>query len=355
VPSGDLFTVVRGRSQMWARVISSAALTPHIESYPGAEDYGPYLRLETTRTAKATFTACLCPQPCANPKLLQNGGFEKGMAGWTPRSNEDLPNHTFATDNPAEGKQYARIAQSGYFYSARFGLPVGSTVTARVKIRTEGTPEEKGATMHLYFWKSGTAFANVAAGPFRGEQWTEQTISGKVPEGTEEVSLALEYFAPGAGCFDDVRIETDAPVVNGLVPLIKPLGSDGLDITLGAERTVVLCGAAGQVSEAAGLKTDAVLGVVALDAQGQPARAFLQGGTYVSWQGKLLLGLARPGTAEAALAGGKLAAQVTYDVTPHAPWPAQAELRTTWQPTAATLNGQAGRVKTAGALRTVSN
>lgn len=351
--SGDLFTVVRGRSQVWARVLSSAALTPHIETYPGAEDYGQYLRMETARAAQATFTTCLCPQPSANPKFLQNGGFEKGMAGWSPRAGEDLPHHTFATDNPAEGKQYARIEQSGYYYSARFGLPVGSTVTARLKTRTEGTPEDKGVTMHLYFWKAGSAFANVAAGPFRDERWTEHTISGKVPEGTEEISLALEYFAPGAGCFDDVVIDTDAPVVKGLVPAIKPLGSDGLDITLGAERTVVLCGAAGKVHEAAGLKTDAVLAVVALDPQGQPARAFLQGGTYVAWQGKLLLGLTQPGTAEASLADGKLTAQVTYDVTPHAPLPASAELKTTWQPTAATLNGTVGKTSTEAGLTRV--
>lgn len=355
VPSGDLYTVIRGRSQAWVKVQSSSALTPHVELYPGAENYGPYLRMETTRTASANFLTCICPQPSPNPKVLQNGGFEKGMSGWDQRGGADEPNHKIGTDNPAEGQSYGRVEKSGYYYSSHFSLPVGSKVTANLKIRTEGTPEGQGATMHLYFWKGGKAFANVPAGPFRGDQWTPQSISATVPAGTEDICIALEYFAPGAGCFDDVVITSDAPVLKGLVPVIKPLGSGGMDITLGAERTVALCGTPGQPSEAGGLKTDAGMAVVTLDAAGQPARAFVQGGTYVTWQGKLLLGLVRAGTAEVALAEGKLTAQVTYDATPHAPLPGATELKTIWKPKSATLNGKPAKATAEGAIMRVKN
>lgn len=343
---GDGFRVVRTQAQMFTRVLSAATTRSQVQTYPGAEAYGPFLRVETEPTAATTFTALLCPQPYQNPKFLRNGDFEQGMAGWNPRGNEDLPNHKIVTAGAAEGEQCASIERSGYYYSDRFGLPAGTNITARVKIRTEGTAADDGATMHLYFWKGGSAFANVYAGPFRSDEWTEQTISGTVPEGTEQISLALEYFAPGVAYFDDVRIETDVEVPEPVVPDIKPLGSDALDVSIGGERYVVVCGSAGQTAEAAGLRTDGLLAVVGLGANGQPARVFVQGGTVVTWEGRDLLRLPRPATAEVTLRDGQAAAQVTEDVTPHAPLPEQAALFFGRQADGATLNGKPAEIRT---------
>lgn len=343
---GDGYRLVRTQAQMFTRVLSSVPTRSRVRTYPGAEDYGPFLRVETEPTAAATFTAFLCPQPYQNPEFLRNGDFEQGMAGWHPRANEDLPNHKIVTDNPAQGQQCASIEGSGYYYSDRFSLPAGTHVTARVKIRTGGTPADEGATMHLYFWKGGSAFANVAAGPFRSEAWTEQTISGTVPEGTEQVSLALEYFAPGVGYFDDVRIETDMEVPEPVTPQVTPLGSNGLDVTIGQERYVVLCNTSGQAIEAGGLRTDGVIAVVGLGANGQPSRAFIQGGTLVSWEGRDLLRLSQTGTAEVTLSDSHLVAQATSDVTPHAPLPEQATLFFGRQADGATLNGRQAAIRT---------
>ncbi len=354
MPEGELFRLVRTHGPVFARILSSQPTTPHIGTYPGAESYGPFLRLETDKTAATTFTACLIPQPYQNPRFLRNGGFEQGMAGWLPRANEDLPHHTIVGDKPAEGAKCARVERSGYYYSDRFRLPAGTRVTARVMMRAEATPEGKGATMHLYFWKTGQAFANVAGGPFKTAAWTEQTISGVVPPGTEEICLALEYFAPGVGYFDDVRIETDASFAPGLIPEIKTLGSDGLDVVLGQERYVIACGGAQSSAAPAGLVTDAHIAVVGLNPAGEPVSAFLQQGTKLLWQGKPILLLPVPATAEARLRDGKLTAQVQTDVAPHAALPGKASLTCGWVPRAATLNGKPAEVQRLDAGSTIS-
>ncbi len=349
VPDGEAWRVQRLRSQVYARVLASAPTQASVQLYPDAETYGPFLRVETAKVTAATFTTLLLPQPYANPKLLRNGGFEHGMAGWQPRANEDLPNHTIVSTNPAEGRQCAAIAGSGYFYSDRFRLPVGSKVAGKVQVRTQGAPAGKGATLTLYFWKAGTAFANQRVGPFNHAEWQEHAVSATIPAGTDEVSLALEYFAPGSGFFDDARIESDAPVAVASASRVTPVGTDGFDVVVGQERFVVSCGPAGVRRVAGEMATDGVLAVLGLDPDGRPARAFLQGGTTLAWQGKELLGLEWPGTAEAVFKDGVLTSQVTPDVAPHAPLPRQVGLSTAWAVTAASLNGQPAVVAEAAA------
>ena len=352
VPDGEAWRVQRLRSQVYARVLASAPTRSTVQLYPEAESYGSFLRVETAQVPAATFTTLLLPQPYANPKLLPNGGFERGLVGWQPRANEDLPNHTIVSVNPAEGTQCAAIAGSGYFYSDRFSLPVGSQVTGKVKIRTQDAPAGKGATMTLYFWKGGSAFANQRVGPFNHAEWQEQAVSATVPAGTEEISLALEYFAPGTGFFDDARIENDAAVAASLPPQVTALGADGFDVVIGQERFLVNCGPAGALRQAGDLTTDGVLAVLVLDPAGQPARAFLQGGQRLTWKGKDVVHLEQPGTTEAVLKEGVLTAQVTADVTPHVPLPNQAWIGTSWAVSAATLNGQPAVVtQTANGVR----
>ena len=338
-PDGNGWRVVRTRSQLYARVTASTPVTAQVRTYPGAESYGPFLRVETAKAAQASFLTVLVPQPYANPGFLRNGGFEKGMAGWQPRAGEDLPNHRIVSENAAEGTQCAAIAGSGYYYSDRFSLPPGSTVSARASVRTHGAPEGKGATMTLYFWRAGTAFDSKREGPFRHDAWQEHAVSATVPAGTEEISVALEYFAAGTGFFDAVQVTSDAPVPAGIVPQITASGTDGAQIGVGSERYAVLCATAGQVKTAGELSTDGALAVVGLDAAAQPAKAFLLNGTFVAWQGKDVVRLEHPGSAELAAKAGALTAQVTPDITPHATLPPQAALMTMLPVTTATLNG----------------
>jgi hypothetical protein len=352
LPAGDAWRLERMHAQLHVRVLSSAPTKTAVQTYPGAESYGPFLRVETAKAPAATFTTLLVPQPYASPRYLRNGGFEKGMAGWQPRANEDLPNHRIGTDRPAEGSQCAAVDASGYYYSDRFSLPAGTRLTGKAMLRTQGTPEGKGVTMTLYFWRAGTAFAHERVGPFRHEDWQEHAVSATVPADTQEISLALEYFAPGTGFFDDVRIESDAPVAAVAEPRVTPLGAHGFDATLGPDRFVVACGAESAMHTAGDLASDGAMAVVCLDAAGAPVRAFLQGGRTLSWQGQELLRLETPGTVETLVRDGSLAATVAPDVTPHAPLPAKAALITALPSTAATLNGRPANVtRTAAGTR----
>lgn len=294
----NVFTVTRGNAQVWAQSWSPANLTPHIETYPGAEGYGSYLRLETGRTPATTILTALYPRPYQAENYLRNGGFEKGMGGWSPRANEDLPNHKIVTDNPAEGTQCATIINSGYYYSEKFGIPVGTNITVKGLFRTTPLQAGKGATMTLLFWKGGKAFDVKRVGPFADEQWTEHEVIGKVPEGTEEVSVALEFMTPGQAWFDNVRLTTDAKVAPPLTPQFRPLSTSALDVTVGADHFLVSFGESGKARQVEGLRTDAEVAVVSLNAAGRPERVLIKNGTFLELGGQSLAKYAQLTTAE---------------------------------------------------------
>jgi hypothetical protein len=297
-PEGDAFLLTRAKAEVYARVVASGPTEPHVETAPGAESYGSYLRVATEPTPSARFTAFLYPRPNPDPVIIRNGGFERGMLGWRPRANEDLPNHTIQADQPAEGTQCGRVEKSGYYYSDYFTLPPGEQVTVRAKMRTTPLPAGQGATMTLYFWRGGKAFASKRIGPFAHEDWQEHTITETVPEGTQQICVALEFFAPGIGWFDDVRVEAQVERPQVLTPEVRSISADGLDVTIGGERYVVSFGEGGKRREAGGLGTDGEIAVVVLDANGKAVRAFVKGGTVVTWEGREVLRLKEAGTGE---------------------------------------------------------
>ena len=343
---GDVFTLTRTRAQLWARILSSAKITPRIRTYPDAEGYGPFLRVETEKVPAATFTAFLYPRPHQGREVLRNGGFEKGLSGWLIRNSpEDAAHHQVVAENPAEGKQCARIEKSGYYYSDRFNMPVGTNLSLKVRVRTTALPAGEGATLTFYFWKGGKSFASVKSDPMAHAEWREHEVTAKVPEGCEEVCVALNFFAPGTAWFDDVRVTSDAPVQQAITPVVQPLGSDGLDVTLGNERYVVLFGTAGAQHEAGGLKSDGAVAVLGLDAAGRPASAFLPSGTKLLWPGTPVVTLPQAGTLEARFAEGNLTAQITHDVAPHAPLPKAFAFTCLWRPAAAVVNGAPAKME----------
>ncbi|MBM3502081.1 MAG: hypothetical protein FJX74_25800, partial [Armatimonadetes bacterium] len=302
-PQDDAFTITRTAAEVYSRVASAVPTTARVETSPGAESYGSYLRVETEPAATTRFTTLLYPRPNPNPVLIRNTGFEQGMPGWRPRSNEDLPNHTVVAENPAEGAQCGRIESSGYYYSDYFRRPVGEELTVRAKVRTTALPEGEGATMTLYFWREGKAFASKRVGPFAHEDWQEHAVTETVPEGTEQVCLALEFFAPGVGWFDDVQIDAELEKPQVVTPEVHAIGADGIDVTLGTQRHLVSFGAAGAAREYRGLGTDGKVAALTLDAEGRAIAAFVQEGASVSWDGREVLRLELPGTGEARLPG----------------------------------------------------
>ncbi len=343
---GD-FVVSRTTGQVWGRTVASVAASAQVGTYPGAERYGPFLRVATEPVREASFATVLYPRTNPDPSFLRNGGFEQGMAGWRPRANQDLPNHAIVEDGAAAGKKCARVEKSGYYYSAKFKRKPGTRVTAYAKIRTTELPEGKGATMTLYFWGGGKSFARKRVGPFAHTKWREHSVTATVPEGTEQVCLALEFFAPGTAWFDDARIESDeaeGAVARTLTPRISALDAGALTVELGPERWLLATREAGEGQAAHGLTTDADLAVVGLNAAGEPASVFLQGGTVAALAGREIVRLDRPGTVEARLEGSALDLRVAHDITPHAPLPESVRLTTGWRPGRARVNGRAAKV-----------
>lgn len=335
-PKGDHFILSRTTGEVWGKISSPDYENWESARYPGAEKYGPYLRAWTSKTASTRFTTFLYPRPSSSPDFIRNGGFERGLSGWQPRAGEDGPNHSVVTQNPAEGDQCASIVNSGYYYSDRFRLPAGSDLTARAMIRTTELPEGKGATMTLYFWRGGKAFANKRIGPFSHEDWQEHSITATVPEDTEEVSLALEFFAPGTAWFDAARV--DAPVQERTIvtPVVEALDDGALDGELGGQRFVILRAP----GEANGVATDADCAAVVFDGAGKPARCFIKNGKFLRVDGSDLIAFDRPCTAEVIFAGANVTLNVRDDLAPHAAPVGAVSVDLAQRADSATVNGQ---------------
>ncbi len=265
--------------------------------YPGAESYGPFLRAETEPVANTTLLTAIYPRPYVGENYLRNGSFEKGMKGWTPRAGEDLPNHRIETVGAFEGKQCASIASSGYYYSDKFDLPPGTKVNVKAMVRTTGIAQGRGPTITLHFWAGGKAVSDRRIGPFTDQQWAEQELDAVVPKGAELTSVALEFFGQGQAWFDSIRLTTNLPLPEILTPEMKPLGDEGLDVTVGQDRYVVSFGEPGKNRQVGDLVTDAELAVVRL-IEGKPARAMVHKGTMVSYQGRELVKYPGARTAE---------------------------------------------------------
>ena len=60
---GDVVLVRRGSAEVFVRVMSSIPTLSHIGLYPGAESYGPFLRVETEAAMGADFLTVLYPRP----------------------------------------------------------------------------------------------------------------------------------------------------------------------------------------------------------------------------------------------------------------------------------------------------
>jgi len=128
--NGDGVDAIGAQNVLQTHVFSPAGIRYTTASYPGAERYGPYLAATTGRTAAATITSVLVPRRQA--LRLANGGFEKGMAGWRPRSVPGfVENHVIDTEVKHGGNASGRIDRGGYYYSQPFTVPPGTRITAR--------------------------------------------------------------------------------------------------------------------------------------------------------------------------------------------------------------------------------
>ena len=177
-----------------------------------------------------------------------------------------------------------------------------------------------------------------------------ETTHGTVPEGTEQVWLALNFFARD-GYFDDVRIRPACPKLRRC-PIHAP-GSESLNVTIGRERFVVALRPGGHPTAVGGLETDGAMAVVGLG--GGPARACLPAG-----RPRALLAGPRPAAPAPGRYGGGAARQGQAhgagDRRRNAPCAAAhpCELPHAWNPAVATMNGKPAGLTTVGSQTLVA-
>ncbi|HQK92909.1 MAG TPA: heparinase II/III family protein [Armatimonadota bacterium] len=255
-------------------------------AYPGAEEYGPYASATTGRGRQMTITSVLVPR--RTPVTIVNGGFEQGFTGWQRR---DMPgfteNHVIDHEAPHAGSASGRIDNGGYYYTRHIPVSPGTQVTARWWARCTSA---EGASSVLYYWRSGTAFASTPGPSAVVDEWAPFELTDTVPEGAEEVCLALQFFGQGQCWYDDVEMVTDAPVPVSGPARVRPIddGQKGAVAEVDGAIHVLVCGSTGHETrlEAAGhvLTTDAELAVVSFIGDG--ARAFVVRGTRVEADGR---------------------------------------------------------------------
>jgi len=263
-----------------AHVFSPAGVRLSTASYPGAESRGPYLAATTGKAKATTITSVLVPR--RHGRLIANPGFERGKAGWRPRNLPGfIENHAIDTEVRHSGRASARIDNGGYYYSARFSLPPGTTIRARWWAKCTAA---KGASSLLYYWRGGKSFARTLGPAANVDEWRQYEFADAVPEGAEEACLALQFFGEGQCWYDDVEIEADYETPDSAPAHVTPLdgGATGAVCRRNGLTHILLCGRPGErrTVTVAGhrVETDAELVVLTLGER-PPRPLVLRGST----------------------------------------------------------------------------
>ena len=284
---GDQVRALAGRDCLQAHVFSPPGISLRSGTYPGAEEYGPYLAATTGKARAAVITSVIVPRN--DNRLIVNPGFEQGMAGWSPRTVPGFAeNHVIDTVVKHTGEASARIDNSGYYYTRHFSVPPGARITARWWAKCTSPT---GASSILYYWKGNVAFARTNGPVANANEWRQYEFSSIVPEGTQDVCLALQYdHTPGQCWYDDVEVTSNRQAPNTTPARVTALdrGAAGAVATVDGITHVFLCGKAGQTREieAAGHRfvTDAELAVVSIKTGGPTA--WILRGTKMSMDGR---------------------------------------------------------------------
>jgi hypothetical protein len=269
-------------------VFSPSGIDMTAASYPGAESRGPYLAATTGRARETTITTVLVPR--RHGKLIANPGFEKAKAGWKPRNMPGfVENHVIDTEVKHGGDASARIDNGGYYYSRNFSLPADAKITARWWAKCTA---ETGASSILYYWADGKAFASTSGPVANVNEWRQYELTDVVPEGTQEICLALQFFGEGQCWYDDVEVSSDQHVPQSDPAKVTALedGASGAVVEVDGVTHFLVCGAAGTMRtvEAGShrITTDAQLAVVSLHPDGP--KAFVLRATTINLDGQVL-------------------------------------------------------------------
>ncbi|MGD9495475.1 MAG: heparinase II/III family protein [Armatimonadota bacterium] len=332
---GNTWAIQGMRAELLCFLASPQGLSTADAAYPGAEQYGRFIRATTPRTRSARLVTLLYPQVLAEGGMLQNAGFERGMTGWRPRANEDLPNHVIDDQVARSGRCSGRIDRSGYYYGPRFPVQPGQTVRVQAWARTANTTED-GARLTIHFWDtSGKAFSTPGTEVVAPDDWTLLEVEAVAPDKAVEVDFGLYYSGEGSVWWDDAQIEIEGQEVSVVRPPISavaPLdeGARGMTARVGS-RQLALVTAGGPV-EVAGETVEHDGAFAAMAFEGEAWRyLYLQAGTALSRQGEALLRADMDGPVSVAVwrgdEPGTVHMHVQASLEPHAPAVAARDVR----------------------------
>lgn len=308
----------RGVARLDTHLVASVALSgdaPVFTSHPGAESYGAYAEWRTVPASAARIAAVLVP---ARHAVLDapNPGFEDGMLDWQPRRTD--ASHAIDDAVAHGGSKSARIEfdtdDDGYFYSSPVTVTALGTFSARAHARTEGA---SGEVAIQAYWLQNGAYLADPAGPRTAvdaaglAEFTAIDLAGEVPEGVDELRLALEFGGSGTVWFDDVSISASDVVAPDPATHAVALGDPALGIAVeggfgvhaGASRlgsgitgAIELAATDASIAAVPSLGSDADVFLVGLDPQGRLTHAFVQGGRTIAIAGTEQVGLAATGS-----------------------------------------------------------
>jgi hypothetical protein len=262
-------------------VFSPAGITLTSALYPGATQRGAYLAATTARRKATTITSVLVAR--RQRQLIHNPGFERGMEGWQPRTAPgSIENHVIDHAVKHGGDASARIDQQGYYYTQHFQVPVGTRLVARWWAKCTVA---RGASSCFFYWKEGKAFASKNGPVANVDRWHSYELTDTVPQGTEDVCLALQFCGKGQCWYDDVEITTnpDLPETRPAQVLSLREGQAGAVAVVDGITHILICGRAGEsrLVEAAGhkIRTDAEMALISMGHEGP--KTFLLRGTAI--------------------------------------------------------------------------
>ncbi len=131
-------------AQLECAFAGSVPITTSAQTYPGAEEYGEFITVNTEPQTEANFLTLMYPRNYHREGLLANPGFERSYKGWRIRANQDAPNHIIDTDVKRNGESSGRIDGSGYYYSEKFPVTAGDRVKVSAWMKTEGAAKGVG-------------------------------------------------------------------------------------------------------------------------------------------------------------------------------------------------------------------
>lgn len=307
--------VVTPNATLDAWIFSPQQIEMSAGEYKGAEAFGPYVMASTARAKQVTITSVLIPSKWVG---LVNGGFEEGLAGWRPRTMPGFTeNHVIDEAVAHSGKRSGRIdAPGGYYYSSYFTAPATTTIHVRFWAKVQGAPGT--ATSCLYFWRDGKAFHREEGPKPTGDEWCLYEMEAKVPEGTQQICLALHFFADqGRAWYDDVDLALDPPPPDERPDSVEALGDDSEGVVVkmrdGTRHLVGFAAGEGSTSlKVPGheLAFNGEMAAATFDPADKLLRVWLLEGTALLVDGQEALRLPRRGTSEAVAREGRFEATV---------------------------------------------